>query len=83
MAGQPEDYPLTRYSIRKLDGEYVVLANDQSILRTNSRRKAAKIVVEAIELLSVQSPPLVDDLEQTDQSVVNDAPVLDDSGRFP
>ena len=50
---------MARYSIRKQGGEYVVLADDQSILRFASRRKAAKLVADVAELLSVQSasPP--------------------------
>ena len=50
---------MARYSIRKQDGEYVVLADDQSILRFKSRRKAVKLVAEAVELLSERSasPP--------------------------
>ena len=38
---------MARYSIRKQGEEYVVLAGDQSILRVTSRRKAAKLVVDA------------------------------------
>lgn len=46
---------MERYSIRKLGCEYVVLAGEESVLRIASRRKAAKLVVEAAELLSEQS----------------------------
>ncbi len=46
---------MTRYSIRKLGSEYVVLADGKSIFRVASRRKAAKLVADAAELLSVQS----------------------------
>ncbi|MGQ0682220.1 hypothetical protein [Bradyrhizobium sp.] len=46
---------MARYSIRKLGCEYVVLVGDESVLRIASRRKAAKLVVEAAELLSEQS----------------------------
>ena len=35
---------MTRFSIRKLGSEYVIFADDQSILRTASRRKAAKLI---------------------------------------
>jgi hypothetical protein len=74
---------LTRYSIRKLDGEYVVFADGRSVLKTASRRKAAKLVTEAVELLSVQSAPAVEDGEPVDQSPVISAKFLDDSARFP
>lgn len=46
---------MARYSIRKLGCEYVVLAGEESVLRIASRRKAAKLVVEAAGLLSEQS----------------------------
>ena len=67
---------MTRYSIRKDGSEYVVLADDQSILRFTSRRKAAKLIADASELLSVQSA-------EADQSTVKDAKFLDGEERFP
>jgi hypothetical protein len=74
---------MTRYSIRRLGGEYVVLADDQSILRVASRRKAAKLVADAAELLSVQSAWLGEQEPDSDQSAVKDAKLLDGKGRFP
>lgn len=67
---------MMRYSIRKLGGEYVVLADGKSIFRVASRRQAAKLVADAAELLSVQSL-------EADQSAVKDAKFLDGEGRFP
>ena len=60
---------MTRYSIRKLGGEYVVLAGDQCVLRIASRRKAAKLVAEAAELLSEQSAPTSPSEHDSDQIV--------------
>ena len=74
---------MARYSIRKLGSEYVVFADDQSVLKIASRRKAAKLVVDAVELLSVQSAVLAERDENVDQSPVSSAKFLDDSGRFP
>ncbi len=71
---------MTRYSIRKLGCEYIVLAGDQGVLRIASRRKAAKIAAEAAELLSVQSA-LPE--QEPGQSPVKPAKRLDDGGRFP
>lgn len=74
---------MTRFSIRKLGSEYVIFADDQSILRTTSRRKAAKLVVVAEELLSVQldeAPPLAHD---GDQAAVMGAMFLDAEEGFP
>jgi hypothetical protein len=74
---------MARYSIRKQGEEYVVLAGDQSILRVTSRRKAAKLVVDAQELLSVQSAFPASAEQDGDQSAVKDAKFLDDEERFP
>ena len=74
---------MTRYTIRRLGGEYVVLADDQSILRVASRRKAAKLVADAAELLSVQPASPGEQEPDTDQSAVKGAKFLDGKGRFP
>ena len=68
---------MAHYSIRKQGGEYVVLADDQCILRFTSRRKAEKLVAEASELLSVQSAPQPLRGLDPDQAAVNDAKFLD------
>ena len=46
---------MNTYSIARIGSEYVVLADEQRVLRVASRRKAAKLVVDAAELLSDQS----------------------------
>jgi hypothetical protein len=69
---------LARYSIRKLGSDYVVLADDQSILKFTSRRKAAKLIADASELLSVHSASLPGHEHDSDQSAVKDAKFLDD-----
>jgi hypothetical protein len=74
---------MTRYSIRKQGCEYIVLADDQCILRVASRRKAAKLVVDAVELLSVQSALPLDSAENSDQPAVRHAKFLDGEERFP
>jgi len=74
---------MAHYSIRKQGCEYVVLADDQSILRFTSRRKAAKFVVDAAELLSVQLAVPPERELDSDQSAVKGAKLLDGEGRFP
>jgi hypothetical protein len=74
---------MAHYSIRKQGCEYVVLADDQSILRFTSRRKAAKFVADAAELLSVQSASPVGRELDSDQSAVKRAKFLDAEDRFP
>ena len=74
---------MTQYSIRKQGCEYIVLADDQCILRVASRRKAAKLVVDAVELLSAQSALPLESADNTDQSPVKPAKFLDGEERFP
>jgi hypothetical protein len=50
---------MKKYSIIRVGNEYVVQADDKSILKTTSKRKAARFVSEATALLDSQpSPPL-------------------------
>jgi hypothetical protein len=74
---------MTRYSIRKLGGGYVVLADGEGIFKIASRRKAAKLVADAAELLSVQCAPPPEHKLDPDQSPVKDAKFLDAGKRFP
>jgi hypothetical protein len=74
---------MNTYSIARIGSEYVVLADEQRVLKVASRRKAAKLVVDAAELLSEQSLPRSEQGTVADQSPVKGAKFLDDSGRFP
>jgi hypothetical protein len=71
------------YSIARIGSEYVVLADERRILKVASRRKAAKLIADAAELLSEQSAPASPEERVAHQSPVNGAKFLDDSGRFP
>ena len=62
---------MKNYSIAKIGSEYVVLADKQHVLKVASRRKAAKLVVDAAELLSEQSLPRSEQISMADQSPVN------------
>jgi hypothetical protein len=42
------------YSIVRIGNEYVVMADQQRVLKTASRRKAARLVTDAAELLDAQ-----------------------------
>jgi hypothetical protein len=46
---------LKTYSIVRIGDSYVVQAGEQSILKVASRRKAARLVAEAAELLNARS----------------------------
>ncbi|MDE1935439.1 hypothetical protein [Bradyrhizobium sp.] len=48
------------YSIVRVGDDYVVQAEEKSILRIASRRRAAQLVSDAAELLNAQSQPASD-----------------------
>ena len=48
------------YSIVRMGDDYVVQAEDKSILKVASRRRAAQLVSEAAELLNAQPQPVDD-----------------------
>ena len=63
---------MKNYTIVKVGNDYVVQAEEQSVLKISSRRRAAKLVVEAAVLLD-QSP--VDEPPPPDApSIAPDAP---------
>jgi hypothetical protein len=45
------------YSIVRIGNEYVVQADDKSVLKIASRRRAARLVCDAAELLDSQAAP--------------------------
>jgi hypothetical protein len=45
------------YSIVRIGNEYVVQAGDKSVLKIASRRRAARLVCDAAELLDSQAAP--------------------------
>jgi hypothetical protein len=45
---------MKKYSIVRIGHEYVVQADEQNILKVSSRRQAAKLVIDAAELLDAQ-----------------------------
>jgi hypothetical protein len=50
---------MKNYSIVRIGNEYVVRANEKSILKIASRRRAERTVTDAAELLDSQpAPPL-------------------------
>jgi hypothetical protein len=55
--GQLGDFPMKNYSIVRLGSEYVVQAGDTSVLKVASRRQAARLVIDAAELLGREPVP--------------------------
>ena len=65
---------MKNYTIVKVGNDYVMQAEEQSVLKVASRRRAAKLVVEAAELL--EQPP-ADDTAMAptgEPSIAPDAP---------
>ena len=48
---------MKRYSIVRMGSEYIVQAGETSILKVSSRREAAKLVIDAAELLQREPAP--------------------------
>jgi hypothetical protein len=51
---------MNSYSIVRIGDDYVVRADDKSILKVGSRRRAAQLVTDAAELLNAQPQPETD-----------------------
>ncbi len=74
---------MNTYSIARIGSEYVVLADERRILTVASRRKAAKLVVDAAELLSEQSAPAAQEERAADQSPVISQIIPDPTHKVP
>jgi hypothetical protein len=48
---------MKNYSIVRIGNDYIVQADDQSVLKIASRRRAAKLITDAAELLDSHPPP--------------------------
>ena len=69
---------MKNYSIVRVGGEYVVQADDKSILKVSSRRRAVRLVSIATELLDSQStPPLAPEAPE-ESSIGRDPDVMAD-----
>ena len=74
---------MKNYSIVKIGNEYVVQANEKSVLKISSRRKAARLVTGAAELLDSQSPPLAPPDDSAEPSTARDPGVIADPSKVP
>jgi hypothetical protein len=60
------------YSIVRVGHEYVVQADDKSILKIASRRRAARLISDAAELLDMPNVPLPPRHADSAPSIVGD-----------
>ena len=66
------------YSIVRIGDEYVVRAGEKSVLKLASRRKAAQLVTDAVELLDSQGTPQLAPQDPSEPSIACDPAVVPD-----
>ena len=81
--GQLGDRQMNNYSIIRIGNEYIVQADEKSILKTTSRRRAAKIVTDASELLESQPIPQLPREASAEPSITRDPRVIPDPSEAP
>ncbi|SDT49233.1 hypothetical protein [Bradyrhizobium canariense] len=69
---------MNNYSIIKVGHEYVVQADEKSILKVASWRRAAKLVTDAAELLDSQPAPQAPLQAKPEPSIDRDPRVMPD-----
>jgi hypothetical protein len=70
---------MSDYSIVRVGNEYIVQAGEKSILKISSRRRAAKLVTDAAELLDQGTVPRVEDA----RSISRDSDKPSDRSELP
>ena len=70
--GQLGDLSMNNYSIVRVGNEYVVQADEKSVLKIASRRRAARLVTDATGLLQSQPDPLTSPQEPAAPSLARD-----------
>jgi hypothetical protein len=63
---------MKNYSIVRIGNEYVVQAGENSVLKVGSRRRAARLVTDAAELLDSQAAPSIAPAADTRPSLARD-----------
>jgi hypothetical protein len=74
---------MNSYSIVRIGNEYVVQADDKSILKTGSRRLAVRLVTRAAELLSSEAAPPLSPEADVPPSIARDSAGIADPSKVP
>jgi hypothetical protein len=74
---------MKNYSIVRVGNEYVVQANEKSILKIASRRKAERTVTDAAGLLDSQATPPLAPEPPAEPSIARDPGVIPDPSEVP
>ena len=82
--GQLGDYIMKKnYSIIRIGNEYIVQANEKSVLKIASRRRAARLVTDAAELLDSLPAPELPPQAHAEPSITRDPKVIPDPSEVP
>ena len=65
---------MTNYSIVRVGNEYVVQADEKSILKVASKRRAARLICDAAELLDSHLAPPTSPEPHAEPSIARDPP---------
>jgi hypothetical protein len=71
------------YSIIRIGNEYIVQADEKSVLKIASLRKAARLVCDAAELLDSQAAPPLSPQAPAEPSIARDPKVIPDPSELP
>ncbi|HEY5128641.1 MAG TPA: hypothetical protein VIJ35_15355 [Bradyrhizobium sp.] len=69
---------MNTYSIIRVGGAYVVQADEKSILKIASRRRAAQLVSDAAELLDLQTAAQLSGQADAGPSIARDPRIIPD-----
>ncbi|HEY5126637.1 MAG TPA: hypothetical protein VIJ35_04960 [Bradyrhizobium sp.] len=71
------------YSIIRVGGAYAVQADEKSILKIASRRRAAQLVTDAAELLDLQAAAQLSRQADVEPSIARDPGIIPDPREVP
>jgi hypothetical protein len=74
---------MKNYSIVRIGNEYVVQADEKSVLKIASRRRAARLVTDAAELLDSQPAVALSADGDAESSIDRDPGVVPDPSEAP
>jgi hypothetical protein len=74
---------MKNYSIVRVGNEYVVQADEKSVLKIASRRKASRLVHDAAELLDSETAPQPSAQTHPGPSIDRDPGITPDSPKVP
>ena len=74
---------MKNYTIVRIGNEYVVRANEKSILKIASRRRAERTVTDAAELLDSQAAPPLSPEAPAEPSTARDPRIIPDPFEVP